>query len=315
MNSNTMKWLVRREYWENKGGFVWAPLVVAAIATAFALVAATISVVFGHGHAHDIHWEGSMAEHQHNLGGFADLLLMIGNGMTSAVLAFVLFFYLLGSLYDDRRDRSILFWKSMPISDREMVFSKLAWALLLAPVFSIVVGLALGLVFWIIAGISSLFVTVPESSAFLTASHPFSFLAGLVVTLPVQMIWSLPTVGWLMLCSSWSRRMPFLWAVAVPVLGAIMISFTDVFPGIEIDHASVWYTLVLRGLASVAPYTWLTSVNDGQHHIGNPGDISNMIDVTRAWQAFAHANIWIGAAVGIAMLVVATRLRRWREEG
>jgi ABC-2 type transport system permease protein len=127
-------------------------------------------------------------------------------------------------------------------------------------------------------------------------------------------VWSLPTVGWLMLCSAWSRRVPFLWAVATPVLASIMISFTDVFPGIEIDHKSVWYTLVFRGLASVAPYSWLTSIDPVEHQVNNPGDFSQMIDITGAWNAFAHANIWIGAAVGIPMIIAAIRLRRWKVE-
>ncbi|GAE49902.1 membrane protein [Xanthomonas arboricola pv. pruni str. MAFF 311562] len=61
------------------------------------------------------------------------------------VLAFVVFFYSLGSLYDDRRDRSVLFWKSLPVSDVQTVLSKAAWALLLAPLIAIVIGVLVGL--------------------------------------------------------------------------------------------------------------------------------------------------------------------------
>ena len=315
MNTNTMKWLVRREYWENKGGFAWAPAIVAVLATLFALVASVVGGMVINKHRDEMHMHGDPAEHARQLGGVADAMLMGGVGLMSVVLAFVLFFYLLGSLYDDRRDRSILFWKSMPISDREMVLSKLAWALLLAPLISIGIGLVLGMVFWALAAVGSMVSGVPGTGAIFTESHPFRFVAGLFATLPVQMVWSLPTVGWLMLCSAWSKRVPFLWAVAAPIMVCAMISFTDIFPGIEIAHDTLWYTVAFRGLLSIAPYTWNLVIEHDRVNMHGPEDFSQMIDVTGAWSVFAHADMWIGAAVGIAMIVVATRLRRWRDEG
>jgi ABC-2 type transport system permease protein len=314
MNSNTMKWLVRREYWENKGGFVFAPLVMAGIATLFSLVAAVIGGNLVHGHRGEMEL-GDAAEHARQMGGVADGMLMGGIGMMAVVLAFVLFFYLLGSLYDDRRDRSILFWKSMPISDVQMVLSKAAWALLLAPLIAMVVGVALGLVLWVIAGIGGAVSGMPGSSAIFLNSHPFRFIAGLLLALPVQMVWSLPTVGWLMLCSAWSKRVPFLWATALPILTCALISFTDIFPGVEIAHDKVWYTVAFRGLLSIMPGTWSGLVVHADRPMHGPEDLSGLIDVTSSWQVFAHADVWIGAVIGVAMIYAAIRLRRWRDEG
>ena len=127
---NTMKWLVKREFWENKGGFFWAPIIVGCIATLFAIVAATVGAIVGRNHAMDMHNDNDPVETARVLGAIGDFALSGGIGLTLAVLAFVVFFYALGSLYDDRRDRSILFWKSMPISDEQMVLSKAAWALM-----------------------------------------------------------------------------------------------------------------------------------------------------------------------------------------
>jgi ABC-2 type transport system permease protein len=315
MNTNTMKWLLRREYWENKGGFAWAPVIIAGIAAVFALVAAVTGGITIQRHGHEMHLDGDMAEHARQLGGVADGMMMGGVGMMSVVLAFVLFFYLLGSLYDDRRDRSILFWKSMPISDAQMVLSKLAWALVLAPLIAVVVGLVLGLTFWVMAAIGALVSGVPGGSAIFTHSHPFKFLAALLLTLPVQMVWSLPTVGWLMLCSAWSKRVPFLWATAAPILVCSMLSFTDIFPGIEIAHDKLWYVVAYRGLLSIMPYTWRASIEHHPTHLNDPSDVSNLIDIGGSWQVFAHADVWIGAVIGIAMIFAAIRLRRWRDEG
>ncbi|MBO7941747.1 DUF4135 domain-containing protein, partial [Streptomyces sp. S9] len=69
-------------------------------------------------------------------GQIGDAALAGGLGIVCLVFVFVVFFYALGSLYDERKDRSILFWKSLPISDTQAVLSKLAWALLLAPLLA-----------------------------------------------------------------------------------------------------------------------------------------------------------------------------------
>jgi ABC-2 type transport system permease protein len=311
---NTMKWLVRREYWENKGGFVWAPIVVGALAIVFAIVATIIGTMILQGE-HVVHMNSELSEKPEAIGAAGDMLMLAGVGLTSAVLSFVLFFYSLGSLYDDRRDRSILFWKSMPVSDVEMVLSKTAWAFVLAPVLALGIGLALGLVFTLIAMLGSLFTGVSGAGAMLLEAHPFKIIGMFVLALPVQMLWSLPAIGWLMLCSAWARRLPFLWATIVPFLTAIMISFTDLFPGIEIAHDKVWYTLVSRGLMSVVPGSWFPTISDNIQNVHRPEDMFANMDLLVSWQVLGHADVWIGAVLGVAMIVAATRLRRWRDEG
>ena len=311
---NTMKWLVRREYWENKGGFVWAPIVVGLIAIVFAIVATLVGASILNSHD-AVHVNAELSQKPEAMGAAGDVVMLMGVGLTSAVLSFVLFFYSLGSLYDDRRDRSILFWKSMPVSDVQMVLSKTAWAFVLAPVLALGIGLLLGVLFTIILMIGTLFTGVEGASAVLTQSHPFKLVGMLVLALPVQMLWSLPAIGWLMLCSAWARRLPFLWATIVPFLSAIMVSFTDLFPGIEIAHDKVWYTLVYRGLMSVSPGSWFPTISDSIQNVHGPDDLARNIDVLVSWQVLTHADVWIGAVLGLGMIVAATRLRRWRDEG
>jgi ABC-2 type transport system permease protein len=309
-STHKFKLLLRREFWEHKGGFLWAPIVVGGIASVFLLVAALTGGMMVKKHAGDVHFDGSVSD----IGGFGDGLLMGGIGIASVVLAFVLFFYLLGSLYDDRRDRSVLFWKSMPVSDQQMVLSKVAWAVLLAPLVSMAVGLASGLAFWVIAALGTMVSGVGGASAIFTQSHPFRFFAGLLSDLPVQMLWSLPAVGWLMLCSAWSRRVPFLWATAAPILACAMVSFTGVLPGVSIAHEKLWYVVAYRGLLSIVPYSWLPTIPDHAGDIENAAELSRLIHVGDSWQVFAHADIWIGALAGVAMIYAAIRLRRWRDD-
>ena len=314
------KWLLRREYWENRGGFFWGPVIAGAIIVGLNLILAVIGsiaarrsmgssgFVFDHADTHEV---------GQALGAMGDGMLVGGVIVACIVLAFVVFFYALGCLYDDRRDRSILFWKSLPVSDGQMVLSKLAWALVLAPVLAVAIGLLIGLALWLISALTITVNGVPAAHAVFTQSHPLRIIGGVLACLPVYMAWALPTIGWLMFCSAAARSKPFLWAVLVPVLACVVISMTTILPGVDIAHDRVWYTLAYRGLLSAVPGAWFPTISgvvDTSGAINTPDDLAGAINLARSWQAFASADLWIGAVVGIAFIAAAIRLRRWRDE-
>jgi ABC-2 type transport system permease protein len=152
---------------------------------------------------------------------------------------------------------------------------------------------------------------------------PFAVLA----MIPVYAVWALPTVGWLMMVSAWARTKPFLWAVGIPVLaGALLSWFTAMFglswsvvgsdgqqPGVRFA-SWFWEHIVARGLLSVAPGSWFAFIDPagGLHH-GDKPDV--MFLVTQSWKVLGTANLWIGVAVGAAMIFAAIRLRKYRDEG
>ncbi|NDK37267.1 ABC transporter permease [Pseudoxanthomonas gei] len=320
--TNTFKWLLKREFWENRGGFLWAPVITGAIVSLLTLVLAVIGLVrFNQSHAGDsMRFEGSLAEHARQIGGIGDTALLVGISLTTLVLAFVVFFYALGCLYDDRRDRSVLFWKSLPASDLQMVLSKASWALLLAPIISIVVGVAIGIVLWVIIGAAAALAGMPNASAIFTHANPFSVIGNTLTIVPVYLLWALPAVGWLMLCSAWARSKPFLWAVLLPVLACVMVSMVGILPGTDINYGRIWYTLVYRGLMSVVPGSWAPASsafeNNMQHaqnsDIQGPADLMRLMNVSNL-DVLGSADLWIGAAIGAAFIALAIYLRRWRE--
>ena len=316
----TLRWLLKREYWENRGGVFWGPVIAGAIIVGLNLILAVIGsiaarrsmgssgFVFDHADTHEV---------GQALGAMGDGMLVGGVIVACIVLAFVVFFYALGCLYDDRRDRSILFWKSLPVSDGQMVLSKLAWALVLAPVLAVAIGLLIGLALWLISALTITVNGVPAAHAVFTQSHPLRIIGGVLACLPVYMAWALPTIGWLMFCSAAARSKPFLWAVLVPVLACVVISMTTILPGVAIAHDRVWYTLAYRGLFSAVPGAWFPTISgvvDSSSAINTPDDLAGAINLARSWQAFASADLWIGAVVGIALIAAAIRLRRWRDE-
>jgi ABC-2 type transport system permease protein len=134
MNSlTTFGWLVKREYWESRRGFLWAPFWAAAaiiIITILGIIAGEVmrmrsgfgSTNMGIGLSSIL--RSADARDMAELVKALDMTLLLFGFVTAVVLSFVIFFYLLGALYDDRRDRSILFWKSLPLSDTSTVLSK-----------------------------------------------------------------------------------------------------------------------------------------------------------------------------------------------
>jgi ABC-2 type transport system permease protein len=326
----TMKWLLRREYWEHKGSFFWAPAVVAGVMVAVVVVTLLYGlaspamnarvVVNGHEITRGAMVAAMAPETRHAIANG------VANGYIAAaaplfgVLPFVVFFYCLSALYDDRRDRSILFWKSLPISDRDTVISKALTALVLAPVVTFAIGIVTALVIALLSMFSAGFFGLHIVG--LVLSNPAFWLAPLQMLglLPVYVLWALPTVGYLLLMSSWARSKVFLWAVGVPLLIlALMrwISFmTMSLLGVGIDVRWVGENIVLRGLASIVPGFWLPF---GEVARGTMLNADHSVDAggvfLQSWMTLAQPTVWIGAVAGVVMLVAAVRLRRWRDEG
>ena len=79
----------------------------------------------------------------------------------------------------------------------------------------------------------------------------------LVAAIPVYALWALPTVGWLLLCSAWSRSKPFLWAIMIPVFAGIFVSWFDLMQAFNLESVWFWQNVVARILFSVVPGSWI----------------------------------------------------------
>ncbi len=312
----SFKWLLKREFWEHRGGFLWAPVIAGSVITVLYALLALIGTVAGRGDDNGFHVDGGPEKLHEIIGAVGDGTMLAGVVLACVVLGFVVFFYALGSLYDDRRDRSVLFWKSLPLSDLNTVLSKAAWALLLAPIVAIGIGLLIGLCLWLVTALTLSVNGISQSSAVFTHSHPLRIIGGVLSNLPIYVMWSLPTIGWLMFCSAWARTKPFLWAVLIPIRGGVMASMMGILPMLHVNHNAIWYTVVYRGLLSVLPGTWLPVLSESAPPVQIDGaqDLANAIQLSDAWRIFQSADIWIGAAFGMAFIVAAIYLRRWRDK-
>jgi ABC-2 type transport system permease protein len=133
-----------------------------------------------------------------------------------------MFFYLLYSLYDDRRDRSILFWKSMPVSDAMTVISKLVTGLWLVP---LIYFLGVAILQLAAMGILSVVTFGTEISMWDTVWVPASIFSNWIRYLSALMfysLWALPFFGWLIVVSAYAKSVPLVWVVGVPLALAIV---------------------------------------------------------------------------------------------
>lgn len=322
---NTMKLLLKREYWEHKGGFFWAPVVVASLIALLTIVSMLFASSIA-GQNGGFHVGGNqMMSLQQALSSVseADKInfaqgLAVGYPAVAlplmVTLGFVVFFYCLGNLFDERKDRSILFWKSLPVSDKDTVVSKALMALVAGPIIAIGFAMALSLVLVITLMVLASFNGMNLFGLVLGDKNFYLVILQILSFIPVYALWALPTVGYLMFVSSWAKTKPFLWAVGVPVLGGVIITWVNAMAGSPYNLEKYWEVVIGRGLGSVMPGTWLGHVA-GQD--GIRADSGNAIQylLSNTYGLLGTANLWIGVAIGLAFLFGAVKMRRYRDEG
>ena len=201
-------WSVKRELWENRSLYI-APLAVATLL----LLAVVVSYVQGRGITISIPEATQVSPDRFrsvSLGAFA-----VCAGIMTVTMFFVSLFYLLDSLHGERKDRSVLFWKSLPVSDTTTVLSKLVTGAVIAPLIGLVIAFVLYMVLLlgaaaVLAGQAGLGAKVLANAEIL------EFPVVALYLLIVGALWYAPISGWLLFVSSWARRTPFLWAVLPP---------------------------------------------------------------------------------------------------
>src|SRR6266478_6442377 len=119
-------WSVWREVWENRSIYI-VPLIVAAVQV-FGFAITTIGLA-------DRRRAVLLLDPAHQRAAIEqpyDLAAMM-----MIFIAFIVgVFYCLDALHGERRDRSILFWKSLPVSDLTTVLSKATIPLVVLPAIS-----------------------------------------------------------------------------------------------------------------------------------------------------------------------------------
>jgi len=308
---NKFQWLVRRELWEARAVWV-APAICAAILVGGTLLAAfgmgTVSVDgLGPEQLTRLH-EQMTAEHVEGIAAVA----LGGIAFPFYILVlFTQFFYAIDSLYGERRDRAILFWKSLPVSDAETVLSKLWVAAVVMPVVAAAAALATQLVVFAIAAAKLAPLDLPQLHLWAPSLWGNTLLVmgyGLIA----GMLWYLPLVGWALLVSAWAPRSPLMYASLPPL--AVGLAEYIVFH----SHHALAVVGERVGNLGLLGHAFASHAKGGgfgivmtAEHLEVP---RSLVETMRPAAFFGSAEVWIGVAVGAAFVAAAIWVRRSRDE-
>ena len=273
--TNPLYWSIRRELWENRSLYL-APLIIDAV------------VLFG------VLISTARMTRKIGMGGRILVTPYAAIAGSLVITAFLVgAFYCLDALHGERRDRSILFWKSLPVSDRTTVLSKAGIPLVVLPLFTFLLIVATQII--VMMQSTALLIVSGQSPARLWQHVPLvqMTIALLYATIAIA-LWHAPIYAWLLLISAWTRRAAFLWAV-LPFL-ALMAFEAGAFRTSHIGHflqfrLAGWY---MRGFT-------------GEH-----GSKVEPLAAMTPGTLLSTPSLWIGLVLAALFLGAAVRLRRER---
>ena len=288
MPTRPMYWSVRREIWENRAVYM-APLIVASLVL-FTSMFATFMLPWRMARLATL----EVAKQR-------EILSMPYNAAAGTLImtAFLVgFFYCLDALNSERRDRSILFWKSLPVSDQTTVLSKLSIPLVVLPVLVFVIAITAQLIMLMLSTL--VLMGNPANVARLWNNVKFfqtaiAFLYGLIAIV----LWHAPLYSWLLLISAWAKRAAVLWAL-LPLVAIFMVEWltfrTSYFAKFIGDRLVGWFQLAFIHQQKGAPKVAL----DPLEHL-------------TPWNLLSAPGLWLGLIFAAGFVLLAIKLRRNRE--
>jgi ABC-2 type transport system permease protein len=275
-------WSIRREFWENRYLYI-APSGVAAVF----LFGYLISLIHSPGPVLALQLD-SAHHHEDAFGPFdISAALMMGTAILMSV------FYCAEALHGERRDRSILFWKSLPVSDLTTVLAKASIPLLILPLLVSAITAVMQLLMLVLS--SAVLLATGGSVAALWAHVPILQISLLTLyhLLTAHALWPAPVYCWLLLVSGWARRATFLWA-ALPVVaigGLEKLAFNTTHFAALVGERFIGATAPAAS-TNIFPSNPMTHITPGAF-LASPG-------------------LWTGLIVAAIFLAVAVRLRRYQ---
>lgn len=283
-NTPTFYWSVKREVWENKSIYI-APLIVAGVILFGALISS--------GQLPGRRRNAMLLDEVHQRAAIGLPYNIVA--MMLIVTAFIIgFFYCLDALYGERRDRSILFWKSLPVSDFTSVLSKVSVPLLVLPPIFFVIIVATQFIMLLISSA----VLLPSGLAGTTWAN-FNLLQQSVImlySLIVIALWHAPVYGWALLVSGLARRATFLWAVLPPFAIGIFEKITF--------NTTYFASMLKNRLLGAGD----TAFDLQMHHSIS---IESLAQLTPG-RFLSTPGLWIGLIFAAGFVAATVRLRRYR---
>lgn len=280
--------LARRELWEHRG--LW---LVPLIAAGLLVCAATFGTLNFNGNGMHVSLDSPMPQKAgEHIGSISMLGVATAIGLFAGI---VMTMYLLDCLFNERKDRSILFWKSLPVSDAETVLTKLVVAMVLVPLLVLVLAVLLQP---LLAGIVGM--RFPETRPYIG-----QLLGGSLAAVPrlagigvFALLWYAPVATYMMLASVLAKRTPIVYAIMPPI--ALIVAERLLFRTAYVGH---FVGERLLPWPDRGDDLYFVSAKDGMASLGGGW-----------WKLFSDPAMWLGLVAAAAMIYVVVRLRRYRDD-
>lgn len=303
MISNQLS-LVRRELWEHRAIYI-APLVIALVMSLMSLTGQVTISAFGH--EVDLAIIGASSAGEIERQAAITAILMVFTSIFALGAWILMIFYSLDALYAERRDKSILFWRSLPVTDAETVISKLLTAVLVIPLTAfafVVVTHLLNLILW------SIWLSIQGGDAghiLWSAAPLFDNWAATLIIAVAMPLWLSPLIGWFLFVSVFTRRSPLLIAFlpmfVVPMLEKL-VSSTSLF----------WDAIFVR---SVRPPLFkgidVSRIFD-EDNFQIAADTASLLAKIDLARFLSSPSMWLGLVVCGLFTTAAIYIRRYRDE-
>jgi ABC-2 type transport system permease protein len=278
-----MYWSLRRELWEYRSIYI-APLAAAAVF----LLGFLISAIHLPARMRSL---SALDPAQQREAILVPYDMAAGLIMITALIVGV--FYTLDALHGERRDRSILFWKSLPVSDVTTVLSKASIPLVVIPLLAFTITVVLQFIMLLLSTAVLLASGLNVATLWTQLSFVQMSLLLLYHLFTVHSLWYAPFYGWLLLVSAWARRAAFLWA-ALPLIAIGIVE--------KIAFNTSYFAAMLQnrlGGAAEAVIAPGTMPMDPMTHV-TPGSF------------LSNPGLWLGLVIFAAFLAASVRLRRYQ---
>ncbi len=310
--------LARRELIEHRTGLIYAPAIILTLV----LVVVITSLGFGSGMTNANF--GGTGNSYTSLGDLLSKLSeseamvragLVGTFLNSIsspaflILPFVIFFIMLGGLYEERRDRSFLFWKSMPVSDTWEVLARLGAGMILAPLCFLLIGMAAQVIALLIFTVLGAVQGGPVGDLWQVGTilrnwihMPLFFL--------MWALWSVPVFAWVLFCGAYAPRAPFMYAILPPL---VIMLFEGLY--LKTTHFAAWIGIHLTAMPVAED---MAQDIIGGHTVIRGEDGFNFLmssvahpDLGVLFTSFGNPDLWIGLLVAAVLVYGAIWLRRY----
>jgi ABC-2 type transport system permease protein len=234
----------------------------------------------------------------------------VGAMFPIAIALVAILFILAGALYDERKERNIMFWKSLPISDLQTASAKIAsivgGGIGFAVLSSFVLHISMMLLVAIAANIMG--IKIPDASLLnfgIVISTTAQLWLDIVIVLFGYAFWALPIYGWFLACSAFAPKSPFFWAILpIGILPLLAKIFTS---------SDTMVSYALTPLQHLTGEPIVEAFGKAFRNINNSQEVRNSefaIDMTGVFHTFANPQLWIGVIIGAGFIYLASEIRR-----